>query len=1217
MLKRRIFIFLFLLGFLLNAGMETVRSGPWTFTFDAETGFWQRVLWNGAVVFENRGQLPPFDWGPGWPGGKRVLQPALFAPTSPKGRWYNDWKFFQKKASYRLVSWQYDPARTSLVLDYRIGDWNAVEKIEFGMKGSPDVLVRSLKLTYAGKNKMPSLLANLIFSFPVAKEGRFFFPARGKNDYIGHIPQKLEALPENHAEEAHGTHIQPFLWERNGMTALFVPDPGRDYANMSVGVRDNIAQIQANFLSYGYAYPGEVQNIGPVHLKVFRGTLERVFREETRKMLADLDLNPPSDRPDWVRDAVIYNFCASGSFLSERKDLGGFSAARMELLPRLVQLGFNTVWLLPVQDGPSSYWPRFYKKLNPQMGSAEEYRAFVDEAHRNKIRVFQDIIPHGGTPAFAQMRGNKPWELLYDVKGDALRYQSFDFGVPSWQSYMKETAEFYVREYGLDGLRIDVVDGSNGPNWRRKDLPSGARIPQNVPGEWWRKELAAAGGRFPSLPYERASNTRRQGGNEMLRAIRSGVRSVRPDGAVLAEIPHHLPYTANADIVYDMPFCFQFCNNLLLREKPAEFVRRLSKWLEEQSLAEPEGVLRLRYVECHDSPRTQGAIGLGAFRAMHAVMFFSACVPLVFQDADVGNGIFFRDLLRLRNQLPELRRGTAEYNSVKVSDGGVFSCIRKLEKRKSVALVNLTPDAVEVSVEPVEDSSAGKAVLYDIRDGAESVPGKGRVKLGPWEYTVLADRKIERMETPPAPSEKISPGPAVSWSENPWGIMVRGSGYSIVIDRNGMISSMTGNGKEPVLEKARIVYSSTLAQLPAHLYAASFPAVEKTADGCVIRSETILPPGGRVRLVYRCTPRNVIMEAELTDCPERSAGIVFSAKDCVRWQVNTAEGLLDDLFAVRHRFGNPGKEERLTFRIWGTPVIWQSRMTPLNPVKPLIAAFGKNGGISLELNEPLTAGLDDVMILDKLEQRCKWHAAFFWKNPENCFPLPGHSGRFSVTLTPVSDPFPAPRRKDILKKGDLSIANESIYWKIENPFYRVRIAKKGGMVRSMEDKKGVIFHDLDLFACGFSDPEKSRYTASSDTDTGVSLREEKGRVKLLFTGMLRLGRRTALPPVRYAVEYTFDSSPVIGTKWYFMAERAPASAPSAGLLLATGKGVAVKLENGIPAFCENEGKRLIFSGKKGFEPRLRNREVMNWKEIGAPVIPWKWYEASVEFAVQK
>lgn len=1218
-MKKKTFLFPVLFAcILLSGGTRTLQSGPWTFSFDERTGFWEKVLWNGSLIFDNGNRIPPFDWGPGWPGGKQITQPALFGPTSPKGRWYNNWNSFQRKTTYRLLSWKLKAKGSALVLNYRIGDWDAVETIEFGNSTSPDCLVRTLRLAYNGSEPGPSLLANLIFSFPIAKDGRFFFPARGKDHYIGHQAQDLKTFPATHAEEAHGTHIQPFFWEKNGVTALFVPDPKRDYSNMSIGVRNNTAQIQANFLSYGYAYPGETQTLGPVHLKMFRGKLEHVFRKETRRILADLNLNPPQDRPDWVRDSVIYNFCASGSFLSERKDLGGFSAARTELLPRLVQLGFNTVWLLPVQDGPSSYWPRFFRKLNPAMGTAEEYRAFVEEAHRNRIRVLQDIIPHGGTPQFAAMRGNKPWELLYDVNGDALRYQSFDFGVPSWQKYMKETAQFYMREYRLDGLRIDVVDGSKGPNWRRKDLPSEGKVPRNVPGEWWKKELAAAGGRLPPLPYERASNTRRQGGNEMLRAIRSGVKSIRPDGAVLAEIPHHLPYTANADIVYDMPFCFQFCNNLLLREKPAEFVRRLSKWLEEQSLAEPEGILRLRYVECHDSPRTQGAIGLGAFRAMHAVMFFTDCVPLVFQDGDVGNGIFFRDLLKLRNMLPELRRGTAEYHSVKVSKEGVFSCLRRLEDRFSVTLVNLNPDSVEISVTIPEKSSQGKVnTLFDTRSGREFVPGKSRLKLAPWEYTVLADRMPEQLRSPSRSKESGTRKKRISWTRNSWEITVRGEHYSITIDRNGLISSMTGKGEKAILDKARIVYSSTLMQLPPHLYAVSFPSLEKTEDGCIIRSETVLPPGGRIRFVYRCTPQKVTMEAELSGCLERSVGIVFPAKEAEHWQVHTAEGMLDDLFTVRHRFGTPGKEERMTSRIQGTPIVWQSRMTPLDPLDPRISVFNAHGGISLKLQNPLMAGVDDVMVLDKLDQKEQWHAAFFWKNPEPGFPERQERGHFTVTFMPISEALPLFPEKNVLHRNSVRVSNESMNWRIENRHYRLLVAKQGGMIRSLGDRDGEIFRNSDFSVRGFSSPVKSSYSASSDTDTSVAIREENGAIRLRFAGTLRNGRQGALPPLRYALEYEFDSSPVIRTKWYFMAERIPEDVPFAGLSLAAERGVTIIPDGNNLAFTGTNGRRLLLSGKNGFEPGLQKRNVMIWKAIGRETVPWKWHESSLEFRVGK
>lgn len=1223
MLKNSLTLLLFSLSLLLAADVKTIHNGHWNFSFDTDNGHWIKVTWKDHAVFDNTDSTPPFNWGPGWPGGKRFCQPDLFAPTSPEGAWYNDWENYQKEAPYRLESWQWKPEKSICILQYRIGDWKAVEQIQLGGPSSPDLLARSIKLFYLGKKKSPALLANFIFTFPILKEGRYFFPASGRNDYIGHKPRELKNLPTNYTEEAHGTHIQPFLMQRENVTALFIPAPQRDYANMQVGIRHDIPQIQANFLSYGWVYPEEEQNLGPVYLKMFDRPLETVFlRKECQNMLAELGLNPPADRPDWVRDAVIYNFSAGGSFLSERRDLGGFSGARKELLPRLNQLGFNTIWILPVQDGPSSYWPRLYRKLNPQSGTAVEYRELVDEAHRNQMHVLQDIIPHGGTAAYGQLRGNKPWELLFDQQGNALPYQSFDFGVPSWQLYMKELAGFYVREYGLDGLRIDVVDGSSRPNWRRRDFPAISSKPKNVPLKWWQEELGKTGGTLPALPYERASNTRRQGGSEMLQAIRSGVRAANSQGVVLAEVPHHLPYSAHTDIIYDMPFCFQFCNKLLLQLEPAEFVRRLSTWLEEQKLAEPEGLLRMRYVECHDSPRTQGAIGLGAFLAIHAVLFFSDSVPLVYQDADIGNGFFFQKLLNLREKLPELRRGTAEYRSIVTSAPEVFSCIRQLQDQKSLAFVNLSPAPVEFSVKLPTKILDQKETFREIDTGTEFQSDQLHLKLGPWDYTVLANRPISPFQSSNAIPIQPKVKNTIRWNiSSGEAITVYGNDYTLTIDRNGMIAAMTGAGKKPVLTGARIIASSTLMQDPPRLYADSVPTVESSSEGCVIRAEITYPTGGRIKLTYRCTPSEVVLEAALQKCPERSIGLVLAGADIKRWQVNTAEGILDDIFAVRHRFGHPGKDERGTARLWGTPIVWQSKITPLHLTAPHITAFGQDGGIKLTLHNPLTAGLDDVMILDKLNQQYQWHLAFFWKNPENMFPTPQHNGHFVVKLTPAFSPLPRPEQQAVCKVGQLTVTNESMNWRIDNPFYHLRIAKKGGMIRSIENRNGqLFFKDLDLFARGFQKPEQNNYSASSDTDTGVSLREDNGKLKLLFTGMFRLGRRTALPPVRYAVEYTFDASPTIHTQWYWLTERASISDSTVGLSLKTENGISLKQEKDGLLLCGNNGNRLTVIPENGFSthyPGNGKCEVMDWKASASRIIPWHWYNASVDFTVEK
>ncbi|MFN3422872.1 MAG: alpha-amylase family glycosyl hydrolase, partial [Armatimonadota bacterium] len=277
----------------------------------------------------------------------------------------------------------------------------------------------------------------------------------------------------------------------------------------------------------------------------------------------------PSDRPNWVHKVALYSFDAGGTIGSDFKDLGGFAMAQKVLLPIVHSLGFGAIWLLPIEDR-SPYHPRDYYRIRDGLGTPEEYKALISEAHRLGLKVWQDIVPHGGSPEHGRVRGNKPWWLVFDEEGNALNYWCFDFREPEWQRYIEEVAEHYVRTFKIDGFRVDAVGGSRTMNWRRQGFPPSEKVPSNVPADWWRSELAKIGGQVPPLPYERGSLTLREGGLQMLQVIRKATRKHNPDGAILGEVGT-APYMQEADVIYD----FALGHNYLMRLRDfsaAEFV---------------------------------------------------------------------------------------------------------------------------------------------------------------------------------------------------------------------------------------------------------------------------------------------------------------------------------------------------------------------------------------------------------------------------------------------------------------------------------------------------------------------------------------------------------------------------------------------------------------------------------------------------------------------
>ena len=96
------------------------------------------------------------------------------------------------------------------------------------------------------------------------------------------------------------------------------------------------------------------------------------------------------ENAEWTRDAVIYQL-NTRQFTRE----GTFAAAQ-EQIPRIAEMGVDIVWLMPIHpigevnrkgNMGSPYAVKDYRAVNPDLGTEEEFRAFVDAAHELGLKV--------------------------------------------------------------------------------------------------------------------------------------------------------------------------------------------------------------------------------------------------------------------------------------------------------------------------------------------------------------------------------------------------------------------------------------------------------------------------------------------------------------------------------------------------------------------------------------------------------------------------------------------------------------------------------------------------------------------------------------------------------------------------------------------------------------------------------------------------------------
>ena len=136
------------------------------------------------------------------------------------------------------------------------------------------------------------------------------------------------------------------------------------------------------------------------------------------------------------------------------------------LIPYLKENGYNYVEMMPIAEHPCDnswgYQSTGFYSPTSRYGTADELREFIDKCHQNGIGVLLDFVPvHFAVDGYGLS--------MYD--GTALyEYPNCDVGYSEWgsknfnhsrgevQSYLQSCANYWLKEYHFDGLRMDAIN---------------------------------------------------------------------------------------------------------------------------------------------------------------------------------------------------------------------------------------------------------------------------------------------------------------------------------------------------------------------------------------------------------------------------------------------------------------------------------------------------------------------------------------------------------------------------------------------------------------------------------------------------------------------------------------------------------------------------------------------------------------------------------------
>ncbi len=470
----------------------------------------------------------------------------------------------------------------------------------------------------------------------------------------------------------------------------------------------------------------------------------------------ELHLVADDGYPLWVRDAVIYEIYVR-SFDAQR-DLAAITARMAEI----ADLEVNTLWLMPIFEGPSDhgYAVSDYYSIEADYGSLEDFRDFVEAAHAQGLRVVLDmVINHCSIDhpwmlsaltwgEYAQSHGYFMWnpDGTHQYYYDWWSLPNLNVSNADLRHEVYEMCRYWVEDEGVDGYRCDVA-------WGPMDRD---------PSYWtdWRDEI----------------------------------RRKRPDLLLLAEsgATSFDIFEDRFNLAYDWEFFWNALDNLDT-VSPSTVQDRVSNfgfWF-------PENALPFRFTENHDESRFITAHGLEQSRLAAALVFAVPGTPLIYAGQEVGEtsqrGLidwsdphdlrpFYKRLCQIRNGFRALRDDRADQLASDQSSQ-LYSIARRTDDPAGEGVVlaafNLsqTGRSAVLQLDPAEwGMEQGFWYLTDLFTGEvteypQGVPGELALDFEGWEprYLLLADEAAEVGVGPVAPEQpwRFSLGPAYPNPFNP------------------------------------------------------------------------------------------------------------------------------------------------------------------------------------------------------------------------------------------------------------------------------------------------------------------------------------------------------------------------------------------------------------------------------------------------------------------
>lgn len=314
---------------------------------------------------------------------------------------------------------------------------------------------------------------------------------------------------------------------------LIAGDKKFDKVHMKKYAEDNlfdyyeaVVKYEAISLSYYFELTkkGQIESFG--NYKFYKGAPRGDFDTFIYAYLSKKDLY---EVPDWFQKSIIYHifpdrFNRGSNFASQDKFsswdskvkwdtfLGGNIKGITEKLDYLEDLGINLIYINPLfkSDSTHKYDTEDYYDIDPDFGTKEELKELVDEVHKRNMRILLDgVFNHTGDDFFAfkdvelneEKSKYRDWyhidkfPVKKNITKNAPNYKSFAYyyKMPKLLMESEESIDYFIdvilywiREFDIDGWRMDVADEVSHKFWKRvRDEVKKEKKDAVIIGEIW------------------------------------------------------------------------------------------------------------------------------------------------------------------------------------------------------------------------------------------------------------------------------------------------------------------------------------------------------------------------------------------------------------------------------------------------------------------------------------------------------------------------------------------------------------------------------------------------------------------------------------------------------------------------------------------------------------------------------------------------------------